>query len=70
MESAVREGLKKNINIFIHPNSVENYEFFSIIISNEVRVIRDILNINKIEHVSRHFEGKSRFGMSGGRGCV
>ena len=39
-------------------------EFFS----NKVPVIRDILKSNQIACDSRHFEGKSRIGMSGGRG--
>ena len=37
---------------------------------NKVRVITDILKRKKIACDSQHFEGKSRFGVSGGKGGV
>ena len=39
----------------------------TVIISNKVCAIHVILKINKSVPDSRHFEGKSRFGKSGGR---
>ena len=41
--------------------------FFPISFSNKAPVIRDILKSNQIARDSQHFEGKSKFGKSGGR---